>query len=245
MNKTLRTKIASSLMLATGLAFAFVSCRNDQEIPDGGYSYFPNEIGHYCVYEVDSAIYDDFEHDTDYFRYQVKEIVESYFTDNQGREAMRVERYKRPFIDSIPYSQLPWTISRVWTFVRTASQGEKVEENERFLRLTFVPREGKEWDGNAFNTIGEWQYEYEYVDMPYSINTFSFDSTLQVIQKNETNLLKRRFYSEKYARHVGMIEKNVIDVSGQPDTLIIGIPVVDRIYSGVIYNIKLVDWGPR
>lgn len=223
-----------------------VSCKKDQSAQqDAGYSYFPDQIGHYCIYEVDSTVYDDFNHDTVVYRYQVKEVVESYFTDNEGRQAMRIERYKRPYIDTIPYDQLPWTISRVWSFVRTASAAEKVEEDQRFVRLTFVPREGKKWDGNAYNTIGGWEYEYESVDMPYSVNTLNFDSTLQVIQKDETNFLQRRYYSERYARHVGMIEKNVIDVSGDPDTLIVFPPVVDRIYSGVIYNIKLVDWGPR
>lgn len=239
----MNTKLQLSVLL---LLFLAVSCKKDEALPeDAGYSYFPNETGHFCIYEVDSTVYDDFNHDTDYYRYQVKEIIESYFTDNEGREAMRMERYKRPYIDTIPYDQLPWTISRVWTFVRTNSVAEKVEENQRFLRLTFVPREGKKWDGNAFNTIGEWQYEYESVDMPYSINSFAFDSTLKVVQKDETNFIQRRLYTERYARHVGMIEKNVIDVSADPDSLIVFPPVVDRIYSGVIYNIKLVDWGPR
>ena len=239
MNK--RLQLFSLLLIL--LAF---SCKKDQAVTeDAGYSYFPNEIGHYCIYEVDSTVYDDFNHDTLFYRYQIKELIESYFTDNEGRQAMRIERYKRPYIDSIPYDQLPWTISRVWAFVRTSSHGEKVEENERFIRLAFVPRKDKKWNGNAYNTIGEWEYEYESVDLPYSINSFAFDSTLKVVQKDETNLLKRRLYTERYSRHVGLIEKNVIDVSGDPDTLIFFPPVVDRIFSGVIYNIKLVDWGPR
>ncbi|CAN5355918.1 hypothetical protein BH09BAC5_BH09BAC5_12770 [soil metagenome] len=223
--------------------FLFHACKKDEKVPDAGYSYFPDNIGHWCIYEVDSTVYDDFNHDTVYYHYQIKEVIESYFTDNSGRKAMRVERYKRNYVDSIPYENLPWNLSRVWTFTKTNSTAEKVEENERFVRLTFVPRFGKKWDGNEFNTIGNWNYEYESVDVPFSVNAMSFDSTCTIKQKDETNLLNRRYYIERYARNVGMIEKNVIDVFD--DSLVIGIPVVDRIYGGVIYNIKLVDWGPR
>lgn len=239
-NQLRRHSVAFALLVS---AFVF-SCKKDEPVPENaGYNYFPNALGHYCIYEVDSTVYDPFQHDTDFYRYQVKEVIESYFTDNEGRQAMRVERYKRPYIDTVPYDSLPWAISRVWTFVRTASEAEKVEENQRFIRLTFVPRVSKKWDGNAYNTIGEWKYKYTAVDEPYSINTLHFDSTALVVQKDDENLLESRHYSERYARNVGMIEKKVIDV--RDTALVIGVPVANRIYSGVIYNIRLVDWGPK
>lgn len=221
--------------------FLISSCKKDEKIPDAGYSYFPDNIGHWCIYEVDSTFYNSFDNDTEYYRYQVKEVIESYFTDNSGRQAMRVERYKRPYIDSIPYENLPWVISRVWTFALTSSVAEKVEEDQRFIRLTFVPRKDKKWNGNVYNTIGEWEYKYTSVDEPYMINAMNFDSTLIVIQKLDTNLLNYRIYRERYARHVGMIEKNVIDV--YDDILVPGVSVLNRINGGVIYNIKLVSWG--
>jgi hypothetical protein len=233
-------KLLTSFLLAATF-FLFSACKKDEKIPDAGYSYFPNNIGHWCIYEVDSTVYDGFDHDTTNYRYQVKEVIESYFTDNSGRQAMRVERYKRPYIDTIPYANLPWTISRVWTFVRTSSEAEKVEEDQRFIRLTFVPRELKKWDGNAYNTIGAWSYKYTSVDAPYSINSMSFDSTLNVVQKLDTNKLDYRIYNERYARHVGMIEKNVIDV--HDIALDPFISVLNRIDHGVIYHIKLVSWG--
>ncbi len=75
------------------------------------------------------------------------------------------------------------------------------------------------------------------------MNSFAFDSTTLVEQKKDINGLNHRYYAERYAKNVGMIEKNVIDVTD--DTIIGAIPVLARIYSGVIYNIKLVDYGPR
>ncbi|HEU4716217.1 MAG TPA: hypothetical protein VFU15_00200 [Bacteroidia bacterium] len=232
------------VVLITGMASAvFSSCKKDGTV-DTGYSYFPDAIGHYCIYDVDSTVYDDFNNDTVVYRYEVKEIIESYFTDNQGRQAMRVERYRKNYSDTVPYANQPWTISRVWSFVRTSSEAEKQEENQRYIRLTFVPREGKTWNGNAYNTLGEMDYKYASVDQPYSLNAMNFDSVATVLQEDETNLITRKFYQERYARNVGMIEKSIIDVHGRTDTLILS-PVMGRITGGVVCNFRLVDWGPR
>lgn len=242
-------KITSTKLFSLSSQFFFVialaclsisSCKKDEPVPDAGYNYFPNNIGHYCIYEVDSTIYDDFNNDTIYKRCQIKELVQSYFTDNSGRQAMRIERYWKPYIDTVPYASLPWTLSRVWAFTRTNSVAEKMEENERFVRLTFVPRQGKKWNGNEFNTIGEWDYKYESVDEPYTINSMTFDSTCLVKQKVDTNMLTYKTYFERYAKNVGLIEKNVIDV--QDDSLF-PTSVLNRIDSGLKYNVKLVSWG--
>ncbi|CAN5901606.1 hypothetical protein BH11BAC7_BH11BAC7_31280 [soil metagenome] len=242
-NITLKKMLLSPRIVFVCMAAFFLisSCKKDEPIPDTGYSYFPDNIGHWCIYEVDSTEYRAFFLDTIRHRYQVKEVIESYFTDNSGRQAMRVERYKRMYNDTVPYANLPWVISRVWSFTRTATTGEKTEEDQRFIRLAFVPREGKKWNGNAFNTIGEWQYKYTAVDQPYSINAMNFDSTLTVVQKLDTNLIDYRIFTERYARHVGMIEKTVIDV--HDNVPVFGVPVLNRIESGTIYTVKLVSWG--
>jgi len=224
-------------------AFVLISCRNDTDVTnDIGWNYFPTEVGHWVVYEVDSTVYDDFQGDTDVYRYQVKEILESQFTDNQGRPAIRVERWKRMYNPNLPYDSIPWYLSRVWAFTRTNSAGEKLQENERFLRLTFPMNVGDTWDGNVYNTQGQWTYKYKEVDEHYTIGSFSLDSTCLVEQKNEVNLINHRTYRERYAKNIGLIEKNVIDVS---DTGFGSVPVLNRIHAGVIYTIKLVDYGPR
>lgn len=225
------------------LALLLQGCKKDEEVDtDIGWGYFPTEIGHWVIYEVDSTVYRDFFSDTLYFRYQVKEVLQSEFIDNEGRPSIRIERYRRNYDSLLPYDSIPWYLSRVYAFTRTNGWAEKLEENERFIRLAFPVEQGKSWNGNAYNTIGEWTYKYKDVDEPYSIGSFSLDSTVRVEQKNEINLISHRTYSERYAKNIGMIQKNVIDVS---DTAFGSVPVIDRIYSGVIYNITLVDYGPR
>jgi hypothetical protein len=238
-----RNIFSTSLGLLILLVVAMLACKKDKPVPDLGYSYFPDKVGHWVIYEMDSTVYDDFNNDTVHYRYQIRELIESEFNDNQGRRALRIERYRRPYIDTIPYDQLPWTLSRVWAATLTSTTGERVEENQRYVRLIFPTRNGKTWDGNAQNALGFAEYEYEAVDQPYVISTFAFDSTLRVLQENKINLVEHIVYNERYARHVGLIEKNVIDV--YDDTIVFGVPVLDRIRGGVKYTLRLVDYGPH
>ncbi|HLG02962.1 MAG TPA: hypothetical protein VI731_05165 [Bacteroidia bacterium] len=228
------------LIAVAGSFLLFQDCREEQLTNDPGYAYFPDNIGHYCIYEVDSTVFRPFYSDTVHIKFQLKEKIESWFIDNQGRRAMRVEQYKRPFSDTIPYENLSWALFRIVSFTRTNSTAEKTVDNQRFINLTFVPREAKTWNGNAYNTIGEWNYEYLNVDVPYSLGSLHFDSTLWVEQKLDTNKLTFRIYRERYARHVGMIEREVIDVR---DTTLCCGSVLNRIYEGVSYSVRLVSWG--
>lgn len=64
---------------------------------------FPTEVGRYVVHQVDSISYNDFftpvKIDTAHF--QLKEVIESVFTDNEGHESERIERYVR-YADTLP-----------------------------------------------------------------------------------------------------------------------------------------------
>ncbi len=76
----------------------FFSCKKDVETvpsPDMGYNYFPEDIGSYVIYEVDSIAYDDKSHAPDTTRYLLKEVIASSFIDNSGRPTLRIERFKK------------------------------------------------------------------------------------------------------------------------------------------------------
>lgn len=230
------------LMACTGFVLALDSCKKDPPpTVDLGLDYFPANVGHYVVYEVDSTVYDDFNNDTIVYRYQIKELIESEFTDNAGRPALRIERWIKNYNDTIPYSSMPWTLSRVWYAVRTLTQAERVEENIRYIRLVFPVKENTTWNGNAQNTIGEWDYEYENVDEPFHAGNTHFDSTLTVKQLVDTNLLNYRLYFETYARNTGLIKKSVIDV--RDTALVLDVSVLNRIVSGYKLNYTFVESG--
>jgi len=129
------------------IVLLFAACKKDKavETVDIGYNYFPTEVGRYVVYQVDSISYDDFftpvKIDTAHF--QLKEVIESVFTDNEGRASERIERYVR-YADT-----LPWSLRDVWYQTRSTTKAEKVEENVRFIKLTFPTQNNQKWNGNA------------------------------------------------------------------------------------------------
>jgi hypothetical protein len=146
------------LLFAFSFCCLFItSCKKDEPVyVDAGYDYFPVKIGHTLIYDVDSIVYDDFFVPTriDTFRFQIREVIESQFTDNSGKPALRIERFKRT------NDTLNWNIANVWVANLTATTAERVENNTRYLKLVFAARAGRTWDGNTYNTDDEQIYEY-------------------------------------------------------------------------------------
>jgi hypothetical protein len=227
------------------------SCKKEkQEAFDMGYSYFPEQAGNYIVYDVDSFYYNDFSDHIDTFKFQLKEKVESIFPDNQNRPTMRLERYVRFYDKLKPYTTIPWKLRNVWIANRTATTAEKVEENVRYTKLTFPVSTTSAWNGNMQNTDPALNYSYFFVDVPRTIGTFAFDSVLQVNQQDETNLISKKYYIEKYARHVGLAYKQVIDVQSQPDgvpdsllPIWIATPIMQRVDAGIQYIMTINSYG--
>ncbi|MCX6295985.1 MAG: hypothetical protein NTX97_07955, partial [Bacteroidetes bacterium] len=222
-----------------------VSCKKDKgTVPDMGYNYFPNQVGTFVVYDVDSFYYNSFTSHIDTFKFQLKEKIESTFLDNQNRPTLRLERYIRNYNPLVSYSSLPWTLRDVWTENRTVTTAEKVEENVRYIKLAFAVKEGQTWNGNAQNTNDPLNYSYQFFDLPRTIGGVAFDSVLQVNQQIESSIFFQKQYIEKYAKRTGLVYKQVIDVDSQPNPAFTpsqlatfnAIPILQRVTSGVQYT---------
>lgn len=213
-----------------------------------GYDYAPTTIGKYVVYDVDSTIYDDFHHDTTYSKYRIKEHLAEAITDNQGRPAIKLIRYIKKYNPLVSYDNMSWTIKDVWNYTKTKTTLEVVEEDVRFTKLAFPANQDATWDGNANNTIGEWDYTYIYINNAETINGTAFDNVLYVQQKDDKskNAIHRQFYIEKYAKNIGLVYREIKDlysntVTQNPNGTIK--PVEQRIEKGVIYKLTYVTHG--
>lgn len=210
------------------LAF-LTSCKKDKDLPpaDLGYNYYPNNVGHWVSYHVDSVAWNAFDGTVDTFHYQIKEIIESIFTDNQGRPTMRIERYIRQSDTNA------WVIKNVWYANRTASTAERVEENIRYIKLIFPVNLSAVWNGNAYNSLSEQDYTYTTVYKPYSVGIYTFDSSLTVTQKDQATYIDTDYAIEVYAKHAGLVYKKFIHKVTQP-----GEPL-----DGMDYSYTIINWG--
>ncbi|MBT8196235.1 MAG: hypothetical protein KJO64_07395 [Bacteroidia bacterium] len=224
-----KIKISISALFIMALLY---SCSKDNSVVTKlGYSYFPVNVGHWVEYEVDSIVVDDFNQTIDTFQFFIREEIDSLFIDQSGEPTQRLERYKRQT------SSDPWTIHKIWTSNRTNTTAQKTEDNFRFIKLVFPINLFDDWDGNAFNTNNEAEYEYTEVHNTFSLNGLNFDSVLTVTQVIDTNgLISNVIEIEKYAAQVGMIYKEQTDLE-------FNFSFPDSITGGIVYKERITAYG--
>ena len=222
-----------------------LSCKKKkaETAPDVGYGYAPETIGKYIVYDVDSTVYDDFKHDTIYYKYRIKEKLAEAITDNQGRPAIKMIRYVKKYNPAKSYDLIGWTVKDVWNYTKTNTTLEVVEENERITKLVFPVKTDVVWNGNAQNTLGEMDFKYLFTDQIHVVNGTTFDRVLCVEQKDDKhkNVIHRQYYIEKYAKEVGLVYREITDLYS--NTVVANVPVEQRIEKGIIYKLTYVSHG--
>lgn len=186
------------------------SCSKDKEElvePYLGHDYAGLTVGKYVVYDVDSFYYDAFTGLIDSSFFQIKEVVDSKFTDLEGDEAFKIIRYRKES------DTTGWALVDVWSSKLTTTNFQKVEENVRYLKLIFPINLNNTWNGNALNSDGEDIYEYTAVDQSETIGGNALSSVLTVSQFEEINLIEEQIFEEKYAKGIGMVYKKSVDIT--------------------------------
>lgn len=192
------------------------SCKDDVvEAPvDQHYGiYYPVEEGFWIEYAVDSIVHldsdDPYLVDTSILTYhfQVREQIDTPFVDGEGDTAFVVIRYRRDA------DTMPWEFSSIWTSKLTANSLQRVEDNRRYVRLSFPITVRSHWNGNAYNDLDPEDYSYDDLFQSLPLNTFTFDSTVTVIQNDFTSNINRIYKKEIYANHAGLIFKQLDSVN--------------------------------
>lgn len=189
--------------------------KNETETLDFTYGldYFPTDTSTYIIYQVDSVLYSSFLTDgRDTSSWQVKEVKKGTFIDNEGRKAVQIWRYSRKG-NNIEWEDI---VPTVWYMVRDSQRAERMEGERRFVKMTFPIKESNSWDGTAYlntdNTelepYDDWQFTFEDVVKPYSVNGLNFPETVTVNRTNDDeNLVSKKLYKEIYAKNIGSIYK--------------------------------------
>lgn len=225
------------------VAMVFLSCnkQNNEIPPDLGYDYYPAKIGSYIIYDVDSISYRQPQNDTVKYKFQIKEKLDSLFTDNQGRPTIKIIRYKKIYSPTVPYSQMNWSlIQRVWVANKTKTDVEVVEENIRYTKLPFPVKLNATWNGTAHADTVECDYKCTAFDTPSSYGSLSFQKTLTVNQNlSQNSAIYFQNYIEKYARGVGLIYKEITWYSYQNGSVFIP----GHIFEGIHYVMTVNFYG--
>jgi hypothetical protein len=194
---------------ALGLLLAACK-REDAPAPgDPGLGYFPIDVGTWVEYQVDSVWRDDLVGVHDSLSYHLLERIEEHYIDPAGRPAQRIVRHVRDEAGA-------WVPRDVWMSTRSAQQAEKLEENERRLKLSFPLRTGRKWDVNILNTRPPWEVEVEELDVARTVHGLTYDRTVALRNTVPANLITTRDLFERYAYDVGLVEKRWTEWERQP-----------------------------
>lgn len=195
-------RINNSIVLLIAVVALLVSCKKrNPEAPYTGTRYYPLATGNYIIYQVDSVVYDAFYQSVDTQSFKMKVVVGDPYTDAEGNPGFKILRYYQ-LNDTLGF----W-LKDVWFARKNRVNAEQVEENKRYVKLAFPPREGVSWDGNSKNDLDAWDYSIKDVHVSRSYSGLSFDSTLTVIQYDDEGqiLTERKYSEEKYASGVGLV----------------------------------------
>lgn len=203
------------------VATCFFSCKKENEVLDPvmATEYFPLETGRQITYALDSTLFLNFGKTKTIVSYQIQDRVDEKITDNLGRPSYRIFRYIRK------NSNQPWVFNNTFMATPTQSSIEYIENNLRYVKLKFPIHQGDTWKGNTFiNTssidvdlryLDNWDYEYDSVGAPLTLNGLTFENTLTVKERDEftgqdpsvpgTLYAEKNYSLEKYAKGVGLI----------------------------------------
>lgn len=211
------------------LPFLTASCKkvNETLVAEKIINYYPLHIGNSISYQLDSTVYISFGSEKVVRSYIIKDVVDSMITDNLGRNSYKIKRKIRSTIDTTEWSDL---MSYLVTF--ETSRIELIQDNQRYLKMIDPIRNNVEWNGNThINTISnpelqyldQWKYYYTNVNMPYTINNYTYPETITIIQRDDTigdttnkdNYFEVNYSREVYSKEIGLIYKEFLHEAWQ------------------------------
>lgn len=192
--------------------------------------------GKYITYKMDSLRFTDFGQNEIIVSYEAKDVVDAKLEGGEPN-TWRIIRYYRPWGNT---SEESWTPQIAYQ-VTVLHDGLKVlEDNLTYTKLKLPVKEGLSWYGNAllplhplapryqFSNDGnmrDWEYIYENVDQPVTIEDVDYANTVTVFQVGdsqnapvtEPDLIGYRNYStETYAKGIGLVSRETIMWEYQP-----------------------------
>ena len=256
--KRVKTYMFRNLAIILFLTFILVislgSCKREiYEFPATDTAYFPIDSGTYAIYRVKYVLYNDFESRVDTFNYLLKEQIGESETDNLGKPYRRIERY------ILEDSSSSWQFRQVWAAQVQDNFAYRIEDNQRFVAISFPLFKGKEWDGLVYirkdTTISipggtidmykDWNsFSVLSLDIPETIAGISYDSVLTIKRVDKINNIERRYSFEKYAKNIGLISRqdSILDTQcGGNIASCINTPWSQKAEKGFILDMQLIE----
>jgi len=238
-------KFRLGLLIAISLVMVTTSCKKTIKYPStSAYSgaltdfWMPLQLGKYVTYRLDSLGFYFYGQLDTITSYLAKDSVEDSTTDAAGNVEWLVVRYLSDTTGA------NWTTNETYTVTPSIQTILMNEQNLRTIKLAFPLDNGFSWTGNTYLpynpyqdyfifsddnhiSLNNWNFTYQNVDNPYTAGSMSYDSTVTVLQANDstnvpiidpTSFASRTYWWETYAKHVGLVYRHTELWEYQPPT---------------------------
>jgi len=215
--KNLKPYFHSILFAFTMILFVVFlnQCKNKTEsFVSTGPAYFDYKPGDLREYDLDSSAYVWTSGQLAKFHFLVKEKVIDTFTDLSGNIALRVEQYISRD------TGLTYSFYKLNSIYLDAFGSQRVEENQRYVKMVFPISGKRRWDGNIYNNLGYHEYSYTGIDIGFSNNYLASTNCVEVTQQDDSTLISRDKQVEIYTKVKSLVYKYDKSIeynpSGQP-----------------------------
>ena len=212
MKKPLWTKIP--FFSGAFMLMILIGCGTEEKIAEPErmhFDYVKLDSGMAFSFMVDSYKYDDFNNTIDTSRHLVKHKVLDA-PDTAGGQY----RLKRLVMDS---TGGPVKDARLYTARKTNTDYQVFLGNTRVVNLVFPVKQSKTWDAQVYTADSQQTYHYANVHTPFETGEFMFDSTAEVIERDEENLIERNFIQTIYAKQYGKVYHKEMDLRFKGDSI--------------------------
>ncbi|MFT5646622.1 MAG: hypothetical protein ACI976_001304 [Aureispira sp.] len=233
------------------LPILFFACERIVEtLAPANFDYYPIEVGKYKVYQIDSIVYDEYNCTIQTATYQIKEVTATETMDGEGAVTFIIKRYFRST------SADAWVLYNIWTEKIEDNQVQRVENNQRIIKMVSPMQEGRHWDGivyirrdtlvsirgGSIDMFKDWDdFVCEDIEVGFidTLSNIAYTDVAKIIHVDKTNNIERRFSTEIYAKDIGLVykEMRILDTQCRPlGTCIGNSNIIDCI--GVEWHIK-------
>lgn len=221
------------LTLLTGVLVTACDSSDDDTTRSTGTAYFPLKTGSYLVYDVNEIIYTLSVPET--LQYQLKVAMVDKFLNTEGDSTFVIHRSKRNTEADA------WTYQHTWSVRKNDREVVMNEGNVSYVKLKLPVQLDLEWDGNAYNTLGEDEYTLEEVKVSKEYNNQMFGDCITVNQNDNDDFivfLDQR--KEVYAKDIGLVYKETTQLHYCTQDDCLG---QQKVESGTIYEQTIATYG--